>query len=270
MPDTSRRFFFVHVPSCGGTTIWSVLKAGFGKGRVRRITQADEPAAEYLDPYRGDAPEARRPMIGGHFSYAVASSALPDRTFVSLVRDPVERALSNYARHLRNGKRAVGDAYGEDFLRFQRETLPLGKIGRNLAPEGLATRHAPPTPEELAGIKDAISCNFALIGLTERFNESLFLMRDLFGWDEVPLYDRRNVGASKPDAITPAIRARAAEICAVELEIHAHVVAEFDRRWAAFRTPAVDADLAAYEARLQQREAELLAEHGGVSPFLKA
>lgn len=265
------RFFYIHAPSCGGTTLWSILRTGFGPGKFKRVPSGEGALVPYCDGVSGNEANAAIPMLGGHFGLAYAKKYLPERTFFSLVRNPLDRAVSAFARNVRNEKRKVTGSYAEAFLKFERRLAPLGKIGWLLSDQERAGDDQKVTPAMLDDLKASLPVNFGLIGVAERYTESLFLMKDLFGWDEVPLYDRRNVGAGakKPELITPETRAKWMEMRHMEMDIYNHAVALFDAKWAAFRTPEIDAQVAVYEAALKEREQKLLEEHGGQTPFLK-
>jgi hypothetical protein len=56
--------------------------------------------------------------------------------------------------------------------------------------------------EMLAAAKRNIEEHFSLVGLTERFDETLLLIRALLGWRLYPFYRRENVARSKHKTIS--------------------------------------------------------------------
>jgi Galactose-3-O-sulfotransferase len=43
-----------------------------------------------------------------------------------------------------------------------------------------------------------VSRHFAVVGLSERFDESLLLIKRKLGWNRLPLYQKQNVAAHRP------------------------------------------------------------------------
>ena len=86
----------VHLPKTAGTTLAQLLRyhysggAFMGAGNVLSRPDEAEPRLQAI---------ARKPAIraaSGHVSFGLAEQVLPDATFVTILREPVARTLSQY------------------------------------------------------------------------------------------------------------------------------------------------------------------------------
>jgi hypothetical protein len=87
------------------------------------------------------------------------------------------------------------------------------------------------TPEMLAQAKRNIEAHFTVTGLTERFDESLILLKRAFGWSNVH-YVRANVSPRK-DPVPPGALRAIEEQNALDLELYRWATERFDAAIAA-------------------------------------
>jgi len=112
----SPRIFFLHVPKCGGTTLSQAMVAAYPltdylRGRVVTLdAAASARAAQFAPSMEGSVFRMRETLlhywmsqqrvrhIDGHFPFSnVAHDRFGDRfAFVTMLRDPVQRYLSEY------------------------------------------------------------------------------------------------------------------------------------------------------------------------------
>jgi hypothetical protein len=199
--------YFSHVAKTGGTTVSAFLRTLFEKsdfwhrGGGERWVDLLELTPERLQQFR---------IINGHFGgYIFKHYPLPLRYF-TFVRDPLERAVSHHEHVLRDSghylhtlanELATFGAYLRDErtqptvvnfqLRFIGATFDPIAICRTLSATQLAglelERHldtAPPPQgiEELIQTANSRLDQMCFVGLTERFDESLTLLCETFGW----------------------------------------------------------------------------------------
>jgi hypothetical protein len=86
------KVFFLHIPRCGGTSVWRAVRGIYGRPNVFHISTKKDRAA-----FDAMTPEARRAFgaIGGHAPLSVFSNALDglDGYYsVVTVRDPIDRS----------------------------------------------------------------------------------------------------------------------------------------------------------------------------------
>jgi hypothetical protein len=185
---------FLHIPKASGTTIRTIISREYGTAatayyepETENFEHRDDPEA-YLHARlaKGDVR-----LITGHLRYGVHEFLRQPCRYFSMVRDPIERALSEY---------------------FYAFTYPLHRyreqiVSGNMSFADFLTAEAPPTAaamtrflggwfEGLHGPADAalfhLRQGIVTVGTSERFDESMLLIARDFGW-RPPLYLPRNV-----------------------------------------------------------------------------
>ncbi len=101
-PSASNRFFFVHVMKTAGTILAKHLKQQFPGGEFYPARGFDWEVPTDVEPYGSiprllSIPDERRAQIriyAGHFPYSVCERLEPGLFTLTILRDPVDRAVS--------------------------------------------------------------------------------------------------------------------------------------------------------------------------------
>ena len=191
---------FLHLPKTAGTTLNRIIDWQYNPLSIFTI-----------DPYRIRAtaerfktfPEQRRRrlrVVRGHLLYGIHEFLPQGATYITMLREPVARLLSSYYFILRrplhplHRKMKTGRLGVEDLIRLtpQRQNLQCRFIA------GIGT--AGVCDERVLDLaKENLAHSFRVVGLCERFQESLLLMMTSFGW-KVPFYENRKVSKIRPTA----------------------------------------------------------------------
>ncbi|MDQ3414296.1 MAG: sulfotransferase family protein [Verrucomicrobiota bacterium] len=193
-----RALIFLHIPKTAGTTLNRIIEWQYNPLSIFT-----------MDPYRIRAtperlkqlPEARRRrlrMVRGHFYYGVHEYLPQGATYITMLREPVARFLSAYyflqRRPLHPMHRKVkSERVGvEDFIRLtpQRQNLQCSLIA-GIKSNGKCEE----STLEIA--KENLVKSFSIVGLSERFEESLVLIAKTFDW-QIPFYENRKVSKTRP------------------------------------------------------------------------
>ncbi len=87
------------------------------------------------------------------------------------------------------------------------------------------------TQPDLALAKRYLREEYAWVGLTERYNDSLELLSYTFGWPSLIQYEKQNVTPNRIDHIEPDILARIQELNQIDIALYAFAVELFEKRW---------------------------------------
>src|SRR4051812_28969171 len=243
---------FIHVPKTAGTTVRTVIRTsepGERNGRpganVFRGGGGSNPKTlEKLrdEPHTLDLNAVR--VLHGHLPFGASQyleRAFPDHVFryFTFLRDPVERSLSHYFEVLRRPRRVFDDGEVSDELAplppgttFE-HAVEAGYLHDNVQTRMLSDSVAPfgPITEKmLEEAKRNLSERFALVGLTERLDESLVLAKQQLGLRNILVASRR-VNTSRPrGAQVPAeLRDAARGANAYDIELYRFARELFER-----------------------------------------
>lgn len=209
-----RLLVFVHIPKTAGTTLNSLLANQFSPNELYEIMMR---GMSWIDPRRRvltkpliswsklrhfkAALRSRQDLrlIHGHFDLSLGKLLPPTAEFFTLMRDPVERAISHYYHY----RRKTGDPTHPLAMR---STLAEWVSGRGLIEmdNGQTRRLAGEMKLPVGGVssrtlakaKANLAKRFVVVGLSERFEESQILLHRQFNWP----YRRsaaRNVGENR-------------------------------------------------------------------------
>jgi hypothetical protein len=254
---------FVHIPKTAGGSVTTMLSTAYSRTGVTDTGNyvASPEANLRKTTKRPGAWERWRRGGGrvaiGHTPYGIYQEANlpPDTRYITFLREPVDRVLSHYYRHVHLP--GLGDA--------ERATRGQGRRARSLEEalgevrlpqlRNLCTRFlcSHPTlgelpPSALDEAKENLR-TFAFVGIQERFEESILLLQRTLGLGRVPYRDLHvSAAGSRPsvDEITDEQRALIMEYNRLDAELYAFGLELFEQALA-----STDADLAADRERLR-------------------
>jgi hypothetical protein len=249
-------YAYVHIEKTGGTTLHSIFRRSFGT----RHCDIRLPLAKRTDDRRDfrphvDAADLRRARrlyrkmsgISGHIvrAYANLHEECPEMRFFTFLREPLARYRSHFLnRGLRYTRADFAAWFADDRLHNWQTKMIAGE----------------PSAEKAIAL---VASRFGMVGLTERFDESLLLLGD---WlcDEAfrPEYQRlnqladkrrpRDIAREKSDLSyleTEEVRSQIREANAEDVKVYEYVTQTVYPRQVA----AYDGDLAADLEGLRER-----------------
>jgi len=194
---TEEAVIFLHLPKTAGTTLNRLIEWEY---RLSEMYSIDPVLFEWSAAHLRKLPLARlrkTRMFKGHMLFGLHEILPQPSTYITVLRDPVERVLSafyfmrSYWLHplywkLRREKWTI-----EEFVQRSTRDNVQCKILAG------ADYHAPCTEAILEKASRHLSQRFSVVGLSERFEESLALMKLRFGW-QLKSYSSFNVTRSRP------------------------------------------------------------------------
>ncbi|WP_156521132.1 sulfotransferase family 2 domain-containing protein [Magnetospirillum moscoviense] len=214
----ARQIVVYHVSESGGTSLVGALDKLNG-GRYRAcVTRAEADQFAALD----DAQRHDISLVHWHLPLPIRPLVSSSARIVSMVRDPVQRVVSHYywqARHRGQGVPWVSDQIEAGMsLRDWVDWLADREVD---ALSNWITALEPPRadPQSAAGLLEAADRHIDFLGITEFFDESLFILAALLGADRVPKWERAATGGPpKLSDLDPAIIRRIETITEADRE----------------------------------------------------
>jgi hypothetical protein len=229
---------FLHVGKTAGATMRRALRREFRASQVMNLeaptVQPGRLRRDGAVAYFAGLPEAERArprLIMGHMTYGLHESVPRPSSYVTLMREPMKLITSQYhhvrrlsGHHLYEEAKAYPDlaSYVRSGLSLEMDNSQVrAYAGDTTTPFGGCTR-------EMLDRAKAHLESFAVVGLTERFDESLVLMQRAFDWTRIryvsvnvdPGRDRRDVPSEEDLAFIK-------EQNALDLELYAWAEARF-------------------------------------------
>ena len=197
-----RAVLFLHIPKAAGQTLSQVIVRHFDPATVFTIGR---PNSQFIEKLKNlsDSERAKIRLIKGHMPFGLHEYLLRPSTYITMLREPVDRVISYYYFALR-----TPDHYLHEILHSKRMSL------RDFVLDGLPTELDNGQTRLLSGIGNSVGvgqCDlkmlerakrnlasyFAVIGFLEWFDETLLLLRSIFGWRNL-YYARLNVTRNRP------------------------------------------------------------------------
>jgi hypothetical protein len=201
-----RTVIFLHIGKTAGSTMRQVLRRQFPPSEVmvvrspvrnpRRLRRED--TLEYF----ASLPEAERlrpRLILGHTIFGLHELVPRSCTYITLLRDPVALVLSQYHYVRRTpGHWLYDTARGMSLDEYIRSgvSLEVDNSQTRALSGDVSTEYGHCTREMLATATRNIEEHFTLVGMTERFDETLVLLGSAFGWSRLA-YVRANVAPGR-------------------------------------------------------------------------
>jgi Sulfotransferase family len=219
MPSNREALIFLHIPKTAGTTLNRIIDWQYAP---RLIYTVDPHRIRATVSHLYALPEERRrrlQVVRGHLTYGVHELLPQGATYITMLRDPVTRLLSSYRfilrrplhpLHYKLKRHHLGP---QDLIHLTPQSQNLqcrfiSGIGKN----GFCDARA----FEMA--KENLKRSFRVVGLSERFHESLLLMIAAFGW-KVPFYQNWKVAKVRP-SIDPALAETIRENNKLDVELY--------------------------------------------------
>jgi hypothetical protein len=251
----------MHIPKTAGTTLASTLQWNYPPHLTLHQDLLGRPIEEIES-----IPIERRSsalLLRGHVPYGVHRYIPRPCEYVTVLREPVARAVSAYKHVLRRPRnelhdQVVGQGMGlEDFIVTHWVDKRVNRQTRQLS-------NRPDGPLERSALEEAMRNleSFLVVGLTERFEETLALVRRAVGL-RLPFYVTRNVG--QPLAVSQRAEELIRDRDHLDLELYAFACELFDRQ-VARQGASFGLEAAAFKA---MRPVSRMAGSGGTQEFLR-
>ena len=187
---------FLHIPKTAGSTLYRILERHYRFSQIYTIWQTGT-----LDEFKALTPERTKQikLLRGHAGYGTHQQLPGQSAYFTILRNPTARVISYYhfirrtPHHYCHQQLIENNWTLPQFLNNKADPMADNAHTRLLS--GFGSGQEVPfgklTKAHLQSAKDNLA-SMAVVGLTERFDETLFLLSAAFGWQKLN-YARQNV-----------------------------------------------------------------------------
>jgi hypothetical protein len=178
------------MPKSGGTTLKSIIKANTKPKWNYDVYYEKKIREKKLR----ELSKKRVSCIQGHFPFGVHRHFRKSCTYITMLREPIDRLISEYY-FIRNSPKHKQYFKIKKMSLDEYLSLPSNKNKQTRLISGSNENQL--TRSHLEKAKENIKKHFSVAGITEMFNESLFLMQKEFGW-KYTFLKKTNVNKKRP------------------------------------------------------------------------
>ncbi|WP_185151571.1 sulfotransferase family 2 domain-containing protein [Peribacillus simplex] len=173
---------FLHIQKTAGSSLRTFVKKQYEEGETWFGRTLEDLKDIEKDKYQ---------CLGGHFPYGIHENFSRPYSYFTMLREPIDRVISYYSfiqNKETHGKhdRSVGMDLKSFMKTFDSKT------------ENFQTRRITGGKPNLEKAKEHLLRDFSFVGLTERFEESLYLMKKEYQWPTFS-YKNRNITKTRLD-----------------------------------------------------------------------
>lgn len=225
---------FLHIPKTGGTTLGFPLRKLYGYWSTLQVdqNQPDEQPSPYASLSEDEKKTYR--LLKGHCFFGLHEWCPDATTYFTLLREPAGRVASMY-RMMKKEWSEYGIA-NTSLREFVEKDHPASRSNMMTAyVSGLSSEVVKREPAyALQKAKENLDDHIAVAGITERYDESIILMKRRLGWDKYPYYVTSRVGKRRdgeqkrntsPDAGTQRLIERENEL---DVRLYEHARNRFE------------------------------------------
>jgi hypothetical protein len=254
MPKTKQPTdIFLHIPKTAGTTLNHIMERHYPPHQIFSFGPVD--GVEAFTQLPLEQRHAFR-LVRGHMAFGLHAYVRPPYRYFTMLRKPVERVISYYYFMLERPEHYLHNSLHENRMGLE----AFVASGWSTMAENAQTRmlsgvyHGPPGFGELdetvlEAAKRNLREQFVTVGLTERFDESLLLLRRYLGWNKI-YYQRQNVTRKRPSRrqISPQTLAVIRAHNQLDLELYDYARALMDAQIEAYG-PVFQQDLVLFKRK---------------------
>jgi hypothetical protein len=209
-PDLAESLvIFTHIPKTAGTSLRHIIQSQFQPHQVfefYHLKTAPPKVRKGIEKYNNLTVNQKKAIkfVSGHVGFGLHEFLLRPCTYITVLRDPVERVVSYYYFLLRNQNNLVKNKSLEEFIQtfegvHNSMTCYLSglTLKAQLQDPSIDLSYQQFAQETLELAKANLKQHFQVVGLVERFDETCILLRKILGWNFASFYIKKNVAKHK-------------------------------------------------------------------------
>jgi hypothetical protein len=192
---------FLHIPKAAGSTLRRIIEKQYEPSTIFTIPSFYSSKEEFRQVAEFQLKEIK--VLKGHMFFGLHEVLPKPSTYITLLRDPVERIISHYYYVLRNpshylykdvkSKNMSLKEYASSGLSVELDNGQTRLISGFNFPD-----HSQPASQEMLEVaKQNLKLHFAVVGIAEEFNKTLIILKKEFGW-KMHFYVKENTTKNRP------------------------------------------------------------------------
>ncbi|WP_107670704.1 sulfotransferase family 2 domain-containing protein [Cyanothece sp. BG0011] len=193
---------FEHVPKTAGSTFQKILYSHYSSDRIFKVypNASGKNGKKYIEEFQNKSSEERGSfdLILGHGAFEAYEYVVGNCICITILRNPIERVISHYY-YVRS------TPTNKDFEKAKDMDLCEYAISLKELKNTYTRRFSQLTHDEMNKnpeqalflAKQNLKKYFSVIGLTERFDETILLVMRKLEWNRLPFYLSANVTSNR-------------------------------------------------------------------------
>ena len=193
----------LHIPKTGGTTLRDIVNRQYSSENILTIQTIDK--SKKIVKILSSNKINQLEIIQGHLKYGIHNHFDRTAKYFAIMRDPVDRVLSSYYYVIsqednpQNLSKTNKTMSIYEYINSGINPFLINGQTQLIAGKKCSINDPLIKSNELLDIaKENINKNFILTGTTEKFYESILLLKKILNWKS-PYYSRANRTKNKPD-----------------------------------------------------------------------
>ena len=223
----SKTIIFLHIPKTGGRSLQNILLRQYSDDEI--VVDAHSK----LDEIANWSDERKRSLryVQGHFVYGVHNMLPQECSYITMLREPVDRVISHYYFIKRSVSHPLNRVVQEQDIGLK-EYVTSGICAEASNDQarliaGVSRDSAVDVNDMLKMAKENVDKSFIIAGLVEQFDETLMLLKRKLGLRNI-FYGVRNQTIGRPlyQEIPEEVRGLIREVNYADMELYAYARAK--------------------------------------------
>jgi len=238
---------FVHIPKAGGTALNNIINKNYQKGTIFQFNK--ENSFESFIKLTGSE-KSKYSCFRGHIGYGLHNYLPKDISvkYITMLRDPIDRVVSHYYYVLRQPEHYLheevcgrGMSLKEYVLSELTSELCNGQTRLLASFDGEVidfNKKDIIDGNDLKIAKINLQKYFSFVGITEEFDVSVLLLREIFKWDKIYYY-KKNASRSRPtlSSIGDSVKDIISKNNSIDMELYEYAKDLFHEKLKFYRDP---------------------------------
>jgi hypothetical protein len=191
--ERANRVIFIHIPKAAGQTVNSIVARQYPRDQILHV-KGSVGEARVLNSVAA----SRAKLVTGHVHFGVHREFHGASSYMTMLRDPVSRVLSLYRYIVSKPQHTLHSRVADiGLMDFVAGSADAEEIENGQTRQIAGVTSGAPDAGTLALAKRNLKEHFVVVGLLERFDESVLLFKRRLRW-KMPYYVPKNVAADIP------------------------------------------------------------------------